>query len=441
MSGICNSVGNFFKKNRKKLVFTGGLFGGIYLIGRFAKGKLIELQETIALDQLTKENIKKRYQRNQFDCLTTAANFLPILLEEITSSFNVEIITTKLQHTKNSNGQQTQQQNNNDNQNEELTEQELEKNKKLEKKSKRELWEELKIMSFTRLISSIYIINLITLFTYVQINLIGRYVYMDSVVTLNQNKNENNESNKNENNNTNNNKEESTFVGLPTEIQAKYLAFSYYLIHIGWKDLSEKVKKIVEKEIGPLLLNGKMTYEKLLEIIKRIRLQVELTEDDLKLVEESNLDIENLNVKLDIIKYIINREENDNEILNSVTNSEDAVIDEKLKKLLNETRDIIDSDDFSTVLTSCFNDSFEGLFSILKPIFIDTKAPVHSSVDDSNVVMPTTTKEILVAQILPFITKSIYSVFYGVPNPLLEIIKNNMMQQKFSAIIYSSFEN
>jgi len=419
MSELFESLKNFVQKNRKKIAITSGIFGGIYLIGRFAKGKLVELQETMALDQITRENIKKRYQRNQFDCLTTTANFLPILLEEISSTYNVEIITARLQHTKNTNIQV----------NPDDPEQDLEKIQKLEKKTKRELWEELKIMSFTRLIASVYIINLISLFTYLQINLIGRYVYIDSVITLNHNKSDNNATTSTRERALSNESSQ----GLSTEIQAKYLAFSYYLIHVGWKELAEKVKKETEKEIGPLLLNGKITFENLIEIFNRIRMNVEETSK----IPTKSKKYKDLNKDLNMTHYIINNEKYDNEILATVTNNEKITIDNKLKNLLNETRDILESQDFSAVLSSCLNDSFESLFMILKPTFVDTQNMDTDSADTTNAP----TKEILLAQMLPFITKSLYSVFYGVPNPFLEIIKDNMMQQRFSAIIYSSFEN
>jgi len=419
MSELLESVKSFVQKNRKKIVITSGIFGGIYLIGRFAKGKLVELQETMALDQITRENIKKRYQRNQFDCLTTTANFLPILLEEISSTYNVEIITARLQHTKNINIQV----------NPDDPEQDLDKIQKLEKKTKRELWEELKIMSFTRLIASVYIINLISLFTYLQINLIGRYVYIDSVITLNHNKTDNISSTSTRERALSN----ESSKGLSTEIQAKYLAFSYYLIHIGWKELAEKVREETTNEIGPLLLNGKITFENLIEIFNKIRMNVEETSK----IPTKSKKYKDLNKDLNMTHYIINDEKYDNEILATVTNDEKITIDSKLKNLLNETRDILESQDFSAVLSSCLNDSFESLFMILKPTFVDTQNMDTDSADTTNAP----TKEILLAQMLPFITKSLYSVFYGVPNPFLEIIKDNMMQQRFSAIIYSSFEN
>jgi len=420
MSDLMESVKNFVQKNRKKIFITGGIFGGVYLIGRFAKGKLKELQETMALDQITRENIKKRYQRNQFDCLTTTANFLPILLEEISSAYNVEIITTRLQHTKNTNIQTNSE-----------DQEDVERLQALEKKTKRELWEELKIMSFTRLIASVYIINLIALFTYLQINLIGRYVYIDSVITLNHNKNDTNSSTKSAKEKEFNSTE--TGQGLSTEIQAKYLAFSYYLIHVGWKELAEKVREETEKEIGPLLLNGKITFENLVEIVNKIRMNIEGTTE----IPSKSRKYKDLNKNLNMTKFIINDEKYDNKILATVTNDKKVIIDEKLKNLLNETRDILESKDFSAVLSSCLNDSFDSLFMILKPTFVDTQNMDTESADTTNAP----TKQILLAQMLPFITKSLYSVFYGVPNPFLEIIKDNMMQQRFSAIIYSSFEN
>ncbi|KAG0248157.1 peroxin, partial [Linnemannia exigua] len=54
----------------------------------------------------------------------------------------------------------------------------------IERKTKLELWNELKVMSFTRTVTALYSLTFLTLLTQVQLNLLGRFTYVSSVIAL-----------------------------------------------------------------------------------------------------------------------------------------------------------------------------------------------------------------------------------------------------------------
>ena len=124
----------------------------------------------------------------------------------------------------------------------------------LAQKSKAELWADLKLQTFTRTLTVIYAITLLSLQTHVQLNLLGRAKYLQSVRALEREERE---------------KEglglgEMLFFGgqsvqleddeeaqqeweeVDEDIERKYLTVSWWLLHIGWRELAERVRVAVE---------------------------------------------------------------------------------------------------------------------------------------------------------------------------------------------------
>jgi peroxin-3 len=128
----------------------------------------------------------------------------------------------------------------------------------LAQKSKAELWADLKLQTFTRALTVIYAITLLCLQTHVQLNLLGRAKYLQSVRTLEREERakeglglgemlffggrttqlEDDEE-----------KRESSdgWEGVDEDIERKYLTVSWWLLHIGWRELSERVRVAVEE--------------------------------------------------------------------------------------------------------------------------------------------------------------------------------------------------
>jgi peroxin-3 len=164
------------------------------------------------------DSLKYRFELNLKDCLFVVESLLPALKDALFEELNVELSTTKLKQRQG------------DTQNALLEE---------SKREKRELWNTLKVQSFTRTLASVYLVNLVTILTCVQLSLVGRYVYLDSVLTSNL--------------------KESTLEDdqvaaekiIADETERKYLTLSWYLLNIGWKDCVKRVQEGVEKVVGP----------------------------------------------------------------------------------------------------------------------------------------------------------------------------------------------
>lgn len=116
----------------------------------------------------------------------------------------------------------------------------------IDRRVKLELWNELKIMSFTRTITALYSLTFLTLLTQVQLNLLGRFTYVSSVVALT---NTTDAAYRIESPSAKGSLS-STNGLLDFQTEKKYLTFSYWLLHEGWRRWNEKVQEVVESVIG-----------------------------------------------------------------------------------------------------------------------------------------------------------------------------------------------
>jgi len=115
-----------------------------------------------------------------------------------------------------------------------------------ERRAKLELWSELKNMSLTRTVTALYSLTFLTLLTQVQLNLLGRFTYVSSVVALS---NTTDASYRVESPATKGSLT-STNGLLDYQTEKKYLTFSYWLLHEGWRRWNEKVRDAVEDIVG-----------------------------------------------------------------------------------------------------------------------------------------------------------------------------------------------
>lgn len=116
----------------------------------------------------------------------------------------------------------------------------------IDRRTKLELWNELKIMSFTRTVTALYSLTFLTLLTQVQLNLLGRFTYVSSVVALS---NTTDASYRVEGPSTKGSMS-ATNGQLDFQTEKKYLTFSYWLLHEGWRRWSDKVREVVEDVVG-----------------------------------------------------------------------------------------------------------------------------------------------------------------------------------------------
>ncbi|XP_010775627.1 peroxisomal biogenesis factor 3 [Notothenia coriiceps] len=144
-----SSVWNFVKRHKRKFIFTGALVGGVYFLGKYAQKKLSNMQEKEASDYISQARRQFHFESNQRTCNMTVLSMLPPLKEAITNQLNSESLTALL---------------------------------KEKPANKLEIWEDLKILSFTRTIVGVYSTCMLVVLLRVQLNIIGGYLYLDNSV-------------------------------------------------------------------------------------------------------------------------------------------------------------------------------------------------------------------------------------------------------------------
>lgn len=159
------------------------------------------------------------------------------------------------------------------------------------KRTKAQLWKEVKItcmllpfsspppsnsrlthayIAITRSFTLLYILSLLTIFTRTQLNLLGRRNYLTSVISL-----ATPPSNSTTIRLEDNDDDLTQTLGDDFETNRRYLAFSWWLLHRGWRELMDQVRVAVSEVFGPLNPREDITLSKLSELTLRVRKNVE----------------------------------------------------------------------------------------------------------------------------------------------------------------------
>ncbi|KAF9433400.1 peroxin [Entomortierella beljakovae] len=548
---MITAVQGFVGRHRRGIAITAGVTGSIYLMGKYAKSKLIEFNEKTSAQRTAEENMKRRFEQNQQDCVFTVLSLLPTLGDQLLHELNVELITSKLHQSRSQrstpvatpdssviltpkigqsglsttatsvngddsnelNGVDSSEQKISDNREdqeglekkedqdstanhtpegssdetkansdseahevkeattnaetkpesesqEEATQEEstadgsVQENKVedqekesaeskaeesaqlhnaaqavfkneaavLDRRTKLELWNELKIMSFTRTVTALYSLTFITLMTQIQLNLLGRYTYVSSVIALSS------AANRPESPAVKGTMRSSNGL-LNFQTEKKYLTFSYWLLHEGWRRWSEKVQVAVEETVGRMSLKTTVSAKEFSDLLGEIRSRLEYNEVDGK------------QVPVNMREYLLPDDpEEELEVLKAGGVDEfDLVVDSVLRSLLDETRDFIDSDDFNTVLSSTLATTFARFNLALQPTFnpflLSGRGGVIEEIENDDDI----DRAVPLASLLPLVARQVHLIINGVPNEYVESLSMVKDLQAFSAIVYSSY--
>lgn len=144
---------DFLSRHRRKLIVTGALVGGTIYAARYAQRKLVEYQEKQA-----REFFERTRRMHHFESTERTCNQVILGMgEEMCQAVLHECST------------------------DELLEQ-LRQNPT----NKLELWEQMKIVSFTRLATFVYASSMLVIALRVQLNLLGGYIYRDIITEQGQ---------------------------------------------------------------------------------------------------------------------------------------------------------------------------------------------------------------------------------------------------------------
>lgn len=159
------------------------------------------------------------------------------------------------------------------------------------KRNKTQLWNEVKITckvssrtyylaeteihrivtAITRSFTLVYTLSLLTIFTRIQLNLLGRRNYLSSVISM---------ATPPANESTirledHDDDDLSQILGNDFETNRRYLAFSWWLLHRGWKQLMNEVQTAVTDIFGPLNPREDISLARLSELFLEVRKRVE----------------------------------------------------------------------------------------------------------------------------------------------------------------------
>ncbi|KAI1274780.1 Peroxin-3 family protein [Xylaria sp. FL0933] len=473
---MLSTTRRWFRRNRTPIAIGVGIVGAGYLATQYVLSKINDARERMSSDRIAKENLRRRFEQNQEDCTFTVLALLPSATANILETMNTENITLEIQQMKGaakgarsgessvvapSIADTT------------MTEEEGKSTASLQsesgvhasqvalpsasstgdvaqegsqalqksRKTKRQLWDDLTISSITRAFTLIYTLALLTMLTRIQLNLLGRRSYLSSVISLATGAAQ---STINLENNDDDNPEQA--YGSDFETNRKYLTFSWWLLNRGWVDVMEKVESAVREVFGHLSPRDLLSFDTFSQLTLEVRKKVEAKSGSERpgtrwlscLLPPTPLEdfvLKESGVLGDSAAATANQSGS------SSTSSPASTITPALRRLLDETSDLIESPAFCHVLTLLLDAGFSVLLNKkLLPGAFGSNVPGTSSTSEPTEQAATdpTTRAVLLPKILSVLTRQAHVIGNGMPNEYLQEMEYVQDLGAFAAVVYSS---
>eukprot|EP00794_Sanderia_malayensis_P017936 gene17936-19725_t len=380
-------VKSFAQRHKRKLISAGFVIGGIYAAGKVVKWKLSELQERQAEEYAKQGKKQFHYDSNQETCIRTFKQLMLVLRDKVQESLDTDEVISFI-------------------------------NLKA-KKDKVELWEELKIKSFTKAIVSVVSCCILYGFLKVQMNIISGYMFVESIEST----------------------EDAKFSdvaalahGFDTDssvatIEKDYLSNIKFFFEHGNATLISDIQKCVKDNIGLLSLKENLNHYNLSKLVFSIWDQFKSI---LRMTPNNMVDNDSTIVSR-FATYL----------LDSADCSKATVYmdDEKYQKIMSETLDVLESDDFNNVIEECIGKCLETMMLNLEEYFqtsigsakaTDTSTAIEEDEDSRQLHLP-------LAKLIPILNAQMNQVFKNGQNEYLDELFSNDNLNALSANIYESF--
>ncbi|KAL8997469.1 MAG: hypothetical protein Q9169_003249 [Polycauliona sp. 2 TL-2023] len=473
---MIDSTKRWVRRNRTNFAVGIGVLGAGYVAGQYVLSKITETRQRMSEDRVAQENLRRRFQQNQEDCTITVLALLPTATENILEALPVERITENLQRKKAerlgrsaasltsstaipSSGPSSVTDDDGRSRASFQSEAYLHTSQMAASnsttadagpprptQSKAQLWDDLKITSITRAFTLLYTLSLLTLLTRIQLNLLGRRNYLASVVSMASHSPQDPTISLE---NLDDDKVGQSY-GNDFETNRKFLTFSWWLLHRGWKDVMEKVDTAVKAVFGPLNPREDLPLEKLSALILEVRRKVEgaspedrrshkwlpfllppRDQEELVLRESGMLTSPSNPQPTSIISPP------SFPVTDSARSSSSSTA--PLRRLLDETSDLIDSPPFTHILTLMLDATFSNLTDH------EIRTEAYRLPDPSNIPRVQEVPDpdfnlakAKLAAILAVVTKQAHAIGNGVPNKYAQAIESVNELEAFAAVIYSS---
>ncbi|OWF49669.1 peroxisomal biogenesis factor 3-like [Mizuhopecten yessoensis] len=354
------SMWNFIKRHKKKFVFSGFLVGGGVYLYKYAQRRFKDIQEKEAAECLKHARQQHHFDSNQRTCNMTVISMLPTLREALIKKFDTDAVKESLKNSP---------------------------------ENKLELWEKLKVMSLTRIICVLYGCSILCLVLRVQLNIVGGYMFLDSMF--------------NRNGMTQN------MAVVPKELQERYLSLIRHFMDYGLFQLCDVIHEAVEKEIKSVSLKERLSFHNLKAISDQIRERI-----------ESSPEISDLqSPTLMLCTYMLPSE--------SHTSMETENAQEKMyQQLVQETRDVLESPDFHAVLHTCLNRGFAKLLDSMADHYREAATDQQQNLHEVGIPM---------AKLVPVMSGLMFKLCSDTPNPLIQELLLLDQTKTLAANIYEAF--
>ncbi|TVY41938.1 Peroxisomal biogenesis factor [Lachnellula subtilissima] len=452
----------WFRRNRTPLAVGVGVIGAGYVVTQYVLGKISAARERMSSDRIARENLRRRFEQNQEDCTFTVLALLPTATDNILQELQTERITFELQQQKAAKlardgephpselGSGPPSVTDDDGRSMASLQSESgvhasqmgipsatsagdgpqdggQQAQKL-RRTKVQLWNDLKISSITRSFTLIYALALLTLLTRIQLNLLGRRSYLSSVVSLATGGME--QSTITLENHDDDNPDQA--YGNDFETNRQYLTFSWWLLHRGWRQVMLKVEAAVKEVFGSLSIRDEISMQKFSDLTLQVRMKVEGATDAER---KAGRWLEYLLPPKDQEDFVLKESG-----MTTESSSTAASGNTPLRRLLDETSDLIDSPPFSHVLTLLLDAGFSTLVErkVSEQAF---KIPPTSDIPDLNAPRITEivdVKPVRLPAVLAILSRQAHSIGNGVPNEYLQSMEQVRDLEAFAAVVYSS---
>ncbi|KAA1069895.1 peroxin [Puccinia graminis f. sp. tritici] len=457
-------LSSLIQRSKRPMTIVASVFGGGYLAVSYLRSKLDEMQDSLTRTRACTENLRRRFEQNQDDCSFTVLALIPTLGKQVIQAMNVERLVEVLSQTKSRSTTQIGRSPSNQEKEPSIKstpppepesipngDHSSEPHPSLENsittsssseiinpldptpterapsaeppaskpttapfpqdlaellvrpdgtvlQKRSEIWREMMVVSFTRLFTCLYGVSLLTLQTHVQLGLLGRDAYLSSILSVE--------------------KRDESEEELRDDEQ-------------GWLVLARRTRIAVVDALASRNLKDFVAASDLLEIFDLVRKKVELEADG---------------SQFNFAPILLPTNESDEirTLEQGGMSSAECQIDERLRKLLDETQDFIDCPDFrlvlSNVMTRILDLCLSNLFrhAQLDPPQLLPSLPRFSELQAEEACPPSSSTRFV--DILPIISKESLEILNVIPNEYIQTIGDTSELKEFSSVIYTTFD-
>ncbi|KAK8139233.1 peroxin-3 [Apiospora sp. TS-2023a] len=459
---MLSATRRWLRRNRTPVAIGVGVVGAGYLATQYVLNKINNARERMSSDRISKENLRRRFEQNQEDCTFTVLALLPTATANILEAMNTEKITLEIQQMKSAaKGTRSGESNATPPSIADTTLTEGEEGKSVAsaslqsesglhasqmtlppssqtgdgaqdggqqttpapapasikpRRTKRQLWDDLTISSITRAITLVYTLALLTMLTRVQLNLLGRRSYLSSVISLATGTAQSTISLENNDGDD----PEHQVYGCDFDINRKYLTFSWWLLNKGWEELGQRVEEAVRDVFGHLSPRDLLSYDTFTQLTGTKWLSIVLPPREMEdhVLRESGVLGESATAETQ-----------------GTQGAEAGSSSASLRRLLDETSDLIESPAFSHVLTLVLDAGF-AVLNMQKLLPGAFELPAIPEVED---LSEQSAKLVLLPKILSVLTRQAHAIGHGMmPNEYLQAMEQVPDLEAFAAVVYSS---